>query len=75
MRLDLILELIKKGFEEQITISHDICIRTRLSSYGGHGYSHLNKNVVPLMLQRGWSSKNIEQILVKNPANMLCYLN
>jgi len=75
MRLDLILELIKKGFEEQITISHDICIRTRLSSYGGHGYSHLNKNVVPLMLQRGWSTKNIEQILVKNPANMLCYLN
>ena len=75
MRLDLILELIKKGFEEQITISHDICIRTRLSSYGGHGYSHLNKNVVPLMLQRGWSAKNIEQILVKNPANMLCYLN
>jgi predicted metal-dependent phosphotriesterase family hydrolase len=27
------------------------------------------------MLERGWSEKNIEQILVKNPANMLCYLN
>ena len=75
MRLDLIFELIKKGFENQITISHDICTRTRLSCYGGHGYSHINKHIVPLMLERGWSEKNIEQILVKNPANMLCYLN
>ena len=75
MRLDLIFELIKKGFENQITISHDICTKTRLSCYGGHGYSHINKHIVPLMLERGWSEKNIEQILVKNPANMLCYLN
>ena len=75
MRLDLILELIHKGYKDQITISHDICIRTRLNSYGGHGYSHLSKNVVPLMLERGWSEENIEQILVKNPANMLCYIN
>ena len=75
MRLDLIFILIKKGFENQITISHDICTRTRLSCYGGHGYSHINNHIVPLMLERGWSEKNIEQILVKNPANILCYLN
>ena len=75
MRLDLIIELIQKGYANQITISHDICIRTRLSCYGGHGYSHINKHVVPLMLERGWSEENIEQILVTNPANMLCYLN
>jgi predicted metal-dependent phosphotriesterase family hydrolase len=54
---------------------HDICTRTRLNCYGGHGYSHINKHVVPLMLERGWSEKNIEQLLVTNPENMLCYLN
>ena len=75
MRLDLIFELLQKGFDNQITISHDICTRTRLNCYGGHGYSHINKHVVPLMLERGWSEKNIEQLLVTNPANMLCYLN
>ena len=75
MRLDLIYELIKKGFKNQITISHDICIKTRLSCYGGHGYSHINRHVVPLMFERGWTENNIEQILVKNPANLLCYLN
>ena len=75
MRLDLIFELIKRGFKNQITISHDICIKTRLKSYGGHGYSHINKHVIPLMLERGWTEKDIEQILVNNPANLLCYLN
>ena len=75
MRLDLIYKLFKKGFDNQITISHDICTRTRLKCYGGHGYSHINKHVVPLMLERGWSERNIEQLLVTNPANMLCYLN
>ena len=75
MRLDLIFELIKRGFINQITISHDICIKTRLKCYGGHGYSHINKHVVPLMLERGWTEKDIEQILVNNPANLLCYLN
>ena len=75
MRLDLIFDLLQKGFDNQITISHDICTRTRLNCYGGHGYSHINKHVVPLMLERGWSEKNIEQLLVTNPANMLCYLN
>ena len=75
MRLDLIFELFQKGFDNQITISHDICTRTRLNCYGGHGYSHINKHVVPLMLERGWSEKNIEQLLVTNPENMLCYLN
>ena len=75
MRLDLIFELLQKGFDNQITISHDICTRTRLNCYGGHGYSHINKHVVPLMLERGWSEKNIEQLLVTNPANILCYLN
>ena len=75
MRLDLIFKLLQKGFDNQITISHDICTRTRLNCYGGHGYSHINKHVVPLMLERGWSEKNIEQLLVTNPANILCYLN
>ena len=75
MRLDLIFDLLQKGFDNQITISHDICTRTRLNCYGGHGYSHINKHVMPLMLERGWSEKNIEQLLVTNPANMLCYLN
>ncbi len=75
MRLDLIQDLMALGYREQITISHDICTRTRLTSFGGHGYAHLISNVVPLMLRRGWKEKDVDQLLGKTPARLLCYLS
>ena len=73
MRLDLIHSLIGHGFGKHLTISHDICTRTRLSANGGHGYGHILKNIVPMMLRRGWRDKDIEQLLVLTPARLLGY--
>lgn len=74
MRLDLIEDLFTRGFSTQIAISHDICTRTRLCSYGGHGYGHLLRNIVPMMRRRGWGEPDIEQLLKKTPMRLLCYL-
>ena len=49
-------------------ISHDICYRTRLASFGGHGYGHIFRNVVPMMKKRGYSEDEIDAILVAQPA-------
>lgn len=75
MRLDLIHSLVKLGFENQVVVSHDICTRTRLASYGGHGYSHLIVNIIPMMQRRGWSDNLIEQLFEKTPSRLLCYLS
>lgn len=75
MRLDLIRDLMAIGHRERIAISHDICTRTRLCSYGGHGYAHLIGNIVPMMLQRGWNEDDIDQLLGKTPSRLLCYLS
>ena len=75
MRLDLIQELMTAGYGEQITVSHDICTRTRLSSYGGHGYGHIFAHVVPIMLRRGWRDADVEQLLAHTPARLLGYLS
>ena len=40
-RLRLIRALIDHGHGDRVVISHDICYRTRLASYGGHGYGHI----------------------------------
>jgi phosphotriesterase-related protein len=37
IRLRLLRKLIENGHLDQIVISHDICHRTRLTRYGGHG--------------------------------------
>jgi phosphotriesterase-related protein len=72
-RLRLIRALIDKGHLDRVVISHDICYRTRLASFGGHGYGHIFRNVVPMMKKRGYSADEIDAILVYNPRRLLTF--
>lgn len=74
VRLRLIRALIAAGHLERVVISHDICYRTRLASFGGHGYGHIFRNVVPMMKKRGYSEAEIDAILVGNPRRLLTFV-
>lgn len=74
MRLRTLRKLIGRGHLQQIAISQDICFRSRLCCYGGHGYGHIFRNVVPLMRRRGFSEMEIETILVRTPARLLTFV-
>ena len=65
--------LIDHGHLEQIVISHDICQKPRLQTFGGHGYSHIYRNVIPMMRQRDFSDAEIDAILVENPKRLLTF--
>lgn len=73
-RLAWIRLLIEHGHLERVVISHDICYRTRLSSYGGHGYGHIFANVVPMMRRRGFREAEITAILVDTPKRLLTFI-
>ena len=73
-RLRWIRRLIDRGHLDQIVISHDICYRTRLTCFGGHGYGHIFENVVPLMRRRGFSDAEIERITVETPKRLLTFV-
>ena len=73
-RLRWMRRLIDRGHLEQLTMSHDICYRTRLTRFGGHGYGHIFENVVPLMRRRGFSEAEIEQITVATPRRLLMFV-
>lgn len=70
-RVRWIRALIERGHGAQITISHDLCTRTRLRRLGGHGYAHILANVVPLMSRRGISREWIDTLLVHTPRRLL----
>jgi phosphotriesterase-related protein len=74
MRLMWIRKLIEHGHLERIAISHDICYCTRLTKLGGHGYSHIFKNVFPLMRERGYTQAEIDQIILHTPARVLTFV-
>lgn len=73
-RLRFIRTLIDHGHLDRIVISHDICYKTRLTSFGGHGYTHIFENIVPLMRSRGFAEAEIDAILVGNPRRLLTFV-
>ena len=74
MRLQLIRTLIDHGYLDRLVISHDICYRTRLTRFGGHGYGHIFRNVLPLMRRRGFDDDEIDAIMIANPRRLLTFV-
>ncbi|MDP6785845.1 MAG: hypothetical protein QGI13_01835 [Rhodospirillales bacterium] len=74
MRLAYIRALIERGLADQVVVSHDICTKTRMVTYGGHGYGHMFRNVVPLMRDKGFTADEIDTIVVGNPRRLLSFV-
>lgn len=70
-RLRAIRRLIDRGLGDRVLISQDICTRTRLKRWGGHGYGHLFRNVRPLMRRMGFSPDEIVRLVRANPLKLL----
>ena len=70
-RLSLIAGFADAGHGAQITISQDICTRTRLHRWGGHGYGHILRNIPPLMARLGLPPTLADTLLRANPLRLL----
>ena len=68
-----IAELIQEGFENQILLSLDICMKQHLHSYGGKGYDHLQRKFLPLLAGLGVDQEKITKMTVTNPARALAF--
>ncbi len=73
-RLHDVRLLLERGHTGRIAISHDICYRSRLRRFGGHGYGHIFRNVVPLMHRRGFSAAEIDELLIETPKRLLTFV-
>jgi len=70
-RVTMLKELIDEGCKKNILISQDVCLKTDLISYGGTGYAHILKDIIPIMLRKGVSQQDINNIIIDNPAELL----
>jgi phosphotriesterase-related protein len=69
-RIEQIKELIDEGYLNQILISQDVCLKTRLTRYGGNGYAYIQRIIVQEMLARGITREQIYTMQVANPKRM-----
>jgi phosphotriesterase-related protein len=70
-RVNSVIELIDKGYLEHILISCDHCYKHTYVAYGGYGYAHIIREIVPGMKMKGMSEEQITNILVDNPKRFL----
>jgi len=70
-RGDCLIELLDAGFGDRLLISQDVCTRVQLLEYGGFGYGHILRSIVPRLRRRGVDDATVRTLLVENPARVL----
>jgi phosphotriesterase-related protein len=68
-----IAELCRQGYDKKLMLSHDICYKMNFKKYGGYGYSHIPKHIVPELRYKGVTQNQIKNMLVENPKKILAY--
>ena len=66
-RLDRIAALVEAGYGEQILVAHDVSTKHRTRRFGGLGYDHFLRDIVPWMPKRGFDQTQIRKLIVDNP--------
>ena len=69
--VELLTTLLNEGFEKQILLSQDVCHDSQLTSYGGNGYTYLQKSFLPRLQAAGVNAATIKTITVENSARLL----
>lgn len=68
---DYVLNLFRKGFGDKILLSHDVCLTSNLSVYGGCGYDFIPVQFLPMLKEKGLAADDIEMMMVENPRRAL----
>ena len=72
-RMLALMELLDRGFEKQIMLSHDTFTKMQLLKWGGYGYGYIQRHVVPWMKELGVQDSMVRQMTVDNPKRMFAF--
>jgi phosphotriesterase-related protein len=74
-RINNIMGHISDGYSDHILVSQDLATKHRLTSYGGPGYGHVLRDIMPLMRSRGLTEEQEYKLLVENPKQVLSFFS
>jgi phosphotriesterase-related protein len=72
-RVEAVAELCKQGYDHKIMLSHDYSQKMNLRTYGGDGYSHVLRHIVPELEFHDVTQQQIKNLLIRNPQRILAY--
>ncbi len=62
-----IVNLVDKGFRDQILLSQDTFLKILLKKFGGHGYGHILRSFLPRLMRHGLDGEDLNTLMVMNP--------
>lgn len=69
--IELIVELLERGFADQLLLSQDVCHNAQLKAHGGFGYVYLQQHFLPMLRTAAVGEGEIERMTVDNPRRIL----
>jgi phosphotriesterase-related protein len=72
-RMEKVEDLIAEGYEDRLVIAQDIFLKNQTAKYGGKGYAHILRSILPRMRKRGFTERHIRKLMVENPARVLAF--
>jgi phosphotriesterase-related protein len=77
-RIDTVVELVRRGYADRLLLSHDATCysdslepATRLRLWPNCSHSYISQSVLPVLLERGVSQSDLDQMMIRNPAAIL----
>ncbi len=72
-KIGYVKKQIELGNLEHILISGDMCLKLFHTKWGGWGYAHIPKHILPRMKGVGITAEQIHTITVENPKRLFAY--
>jgi predicted metal-dependent phosphotriesterase family hydrolase len=69
--VELIVELLERGYGGQLLLSQDVCHNQQLKANGGFGYTYLQQHFLPTLRTAAVGEGEIAQMTVENPRRIL----
>jgi phosphotriesterase-related protein len=73
-RVQGIKRLVDAGHAGRIVLAQDICMKMMMEKYGGWGYGHILKRVLPRFRRAGVTDEQLTTMLVDNPRRLLPFV-
>jgi phosphotriesterase-related protein len=69
--IELIVELLERGYGPQLLLSQDVCHNSQLKANGGLGYTYLQQHFLPSLRTAAVGEGEIAQMTIDNPRRIL----
>jgi phosphotriesterase-related protein len=70
-QVEYVVNLARKGYLEQVLISHDVCLTSLYTANGGKGYAFVTGPFVERLRAAGLTEDDVNTLIVDNPARAL----